>query len=298
MICFKPITLTDSDGKEYSVPCGKCAACLHTLTYEWYVRLLCEFKKARNAFFVTLTYNESSLPYHTVKRDVFDSNLYWLRGDPYVSKDSLKSFLSVCRFKDDKVIFPCQSKDDLQKFFKRLRYNVGHSEFRYFGVSEYGSLNLRPHYHLILFDAMPIGSSFDAFVKCLEKTWDRGFVECSFLNDNRIFYTVKYCFESLRLPKWPYREKEIKPRRYMSKGLGACYLSDQVIAWHKQDLKTYFQDGKRKLKLPRYLRDKIFNDEELSQIQERTALWLLDHNHNYQKGGADMRSFTFLCLEA
>lgn len=40
-------------------------------------------------------------------------------------------------------------KEDLQKFFKRLRKKIG--QFRYFASGEYGEENERPHYHLLLF---------------------------------------------------------------------------------------------------------------------------------------------------
>lgn len=42
------------------------------------------------------------------------------------------------------------SKEDLQKFFKRLRKNTG-IKLRYFACGEYGEKNNRPHYHAIIF---------------------------------------------------------------------------------------------------------------------------------------------------
>lgn len=41
-------------------------------------------------------------------------------------------------------------KEELQKFFKRLRKNTG-KRFKYFACGEYGEKNNRPHYHAILF---------------------------------------------------------------------------------------------------------------------------------------------------
>jgi hypothetical protein len=41
-------------------------------------------------------------------------------------------------------------KQELQKFFKRLRKNTG-VKLRYFACGEYGELNNRPHYHAIVF---------------------------------------------------------------------------------------------------------------------------------------------------
>lgn len=42
-------------------------------------------------------------------------------------------------------------KEELQKFFKRLRKRIGNGVFRYFACGEYGSQKQRPHYHAILF---------------------------------------------------------------------------------------------------------------------------------------------------
>jgi len=41
-------------------------------------------------------------------------------------------------------------KEELQKFFKRLRKNTG-KRFKYFACGEYGDQSSRPHYHAILF---------------------------------------------------------------------------------------------------------------------------------------------------
>lgn len=41
-------------------------------------------------------------------------------------------------------------KEELQKFFKRIRKNTG-QKLRYFACGEYGEKNNRPHYHAIIF---------------------------------------------------------------------------------------------------------------------------------------------------
>ena len=45
-------------------------------------------------------------------------------------------------------------KSDLQKFFKRLRKKT-HEKISYYAVGEYGDNTQRPHYHIILFNAIP-----------------------------------------------------------------------------------------------------------------------------------------------
>lgn len=40
---------------------------------------------------------------------------------------------------------------DLTKFFKRLRKNLGNQKIKYYACGEYGTLYKRPHYHMIIF---------------------------------------------------------------------------------------------------------------------------------------------------
>ena len=42
-------------------------------------------------------------------------------------------------------------KDDLQRFFKRLRKALDTKKIRYFACGEYGDTTSRPHYHAIIF---------------------------------------------------------------------------------------------------------------------------------------------------
>ena len=42
-------------------------------------------------------------------------------------------------------------KDDLQRFFKRLRKALDTKKIRYFACGEYGDTTSRPHYHAIVF---------------------------------------------------------------------------------------------------------------------------------------------------
>jgi hypothetical protein len=43
------------------------------------------------------------------------------------------------------------SKDELQRFIKRLRKELGDRKIRYFACGEYGETTNRPHYHAIIF---------------------------------------------------------------------------------------------------------------------------------------------------
>lgn len=110
--------MKDCVSKYIPVPCGHCAECVALRTASVVQRVELESKYGY-PFFITLTYNNDSLPVHTCS-------------------DGRK-----IRFADYK---------DVQNMFKRLRKsNVMGRRFRFYGVSELGCKHARPHFHLILF---------------------------------------------------------------------------------------------------------------------------------------------------
>lgn len=99
---------------------------------------------------------------------------------------------------------------DLQKFWKRLRKEVG--PLRYYAVGEYGDKTQRPHYHACLF-----GHAFtdDRIIlrqkpyllwtnKVLEETWGLGSVSVGALTFETAQYTAAYVTKKLnkRRYKW------------------------------------------------------------------------------------------------
>ena len=64
-------------------------------------------------------------------------------------------------------------KQDLQKFFKRLRFNLGGRKIKYFACGEYGEQYGRPHYHIIVF-----GLNGQTELDIIQKSWLFGFVGC------------------------------------------------------------------------------------------------------------------------
>lgn len=110
MACSHPVILKSG----LVVPCGKCYSCKHTKVNDWAVRMQMEARKYKdNCSFVTLTYNDESLP-----------------------KDGLLS-------KRDYQLF-------LKRLRKQLNNHYG-IKFRYFMCGEYGEKFARPHYHFIFF---------------------------------------------------------------------------------------------------------------------------------------------------
>lgn len=145
------------------------------------------------------------------------------------------------------------SKRHLQLFLKRLRRHDSSGRIRYFAVGEYGSKSGRPHYHILLFNADDSGAT-------VRKSWrwkkqSLGIVDIRPVNEARISYTTKYIIQ----PELVYRGMQ-KPFVLMSRryGIGASYLTDEMVKWHRDDDRNYAYVDEVKTRLPRYYKEKIW----------------------------------------
>lgn len=229
MECLKPIYLGKID---MVVPCGKCAFCAATLRSDWATRLHYEAKLHYGSKFVTLTYS--------------DWNLTWNHGHPQLVKA------------------------DLQLWFKRVR-KAGY-KFRYYAVGEYGSHTYRPHYHIIVFGDVPESVIRDAWSYVLPPRGKRkgpiGHVHIGSVTQASVNYCLGYVVNG---KSWKMRHGRVAPFTVMSRrpGLGANYLSKDMIAWHKSDRKNYVWLDGGKRHLPRYYKTKIFSKIDLVRIAVR-----------------------------
>lgn len=153
-------------------------------------------------------------------------------------------------------------KSDLQKFFKRLRFyhkkfKIDLGQIKYFAVGEYGSLRGRPHYHIILLNSTD---------EMIEKAWPNAIVHIGNVTGRSIAYTLKYIMKKSVIPIHK-RDDRLKEFRLMSKKLGSQYLKEDTVSFYKNSKKTYItMEDKYKIPLPRYYKNKIFNEEELKKI--------------------------------
>lgn len=241
--CMSPFSKQcDKTGRWLSLPCGKCPECLVRRASGWSFRLVTEGRRSQSAFFVTLTYDTHHVP-------ITD-----------------KKFMSL-------------RKTDLQKYFKRLRklhdkrFGKEYPRVRYYACGEYGSTTARPHYHLIVFNADQTD---------IQKAWaldgySLGNVyfgyDCS---SAAIGYCLKYmCKEDSKrigyhekYRSWDDREKEFS---CSSQRLGDNYITPEVIAWHKADLRNRMyipMPGNQKIAMPRWYKQIIYSDLERSIIAD------------------------------
>jgi len=238
--CIRPINLPS---REIAVPCGHCGYCLQNRKQDWQFRIANELKYAFTAYFVTLTYSDEYVPTKNGV-DVLD-------------------------------------KSDLQKFFKRLRKahaRHSRSQIRYYAVGEYGSQYLRPHYHIIMFNA--IGSDIEA-------AWPLGFIKYEPVNMARIGYVVGYVssLDNLSVSRGVPKQFSLMSKR---PAIGYRYLQTHG-KWHTEGLRNYTSINGLKGRLPRYYKKKLFTDYQKEILTEK-ALQSYDDSfqslyHHYKNLG-------------
>lgn len=253
MGCLTPVPIrvaryVDPLRKEYdlsSFACGKCPNCVKNRARGWAFRLMREEKYCTKALFVTLTYREKYLPYSERERL------------PTLDYNDLRLFIMRCR--------------------KAMKAANIPEKLIYYAVGEYGSKNWRPHYHLIMMNC-PEDIIVNAWMTRGANGKDApeaiGHVHFGTVAEASIVYTCKYIAKPSRIPVFQ-GDDRLKETSRMSKGIGANYLTDQIIDWHKADVinRLYLPrpDGK-KWALPRYYKRKIYDLEEVKLIQEYFAV--------------------------
>lgn len=231
MDCLTPYV----DPVKGPLPCGKCISCLQRRTSDWSVRLRQEFSRSTSCYFVTLTYSEDTVP--------------------------------RVRINNDMVNVLC--KRDLQLFMKRLRKEIEPARIRFFACGEYGPNTLRPHYHMILFN---FPSSKDVF-NTINTKWIKGFTTVAQVKPAHFDYVAKYCSSYMYLPEY-LRCKSYRPFILCSRrpAIGSCYLSDAIVDYHRRTLSISLvsRDGTKR-NLPKYYRDRIFDDQMKADISASTT---------------------------
>lgn len=247
------------------VPCGRCGACRARKANEWIIRLNEEYKHARNAYFITLTYNENNVPY---------------------TNNGLQTL----------------KKDDVKQFINLLRQ---YADYRYFLVAEYGDKGERPHYHAIIFNFFPVVNPatgkiimkrdwdkipYDAIISDVDlegvvyKAWKKGIVQVQALKGGAIRYCANYLVDISVHKKEDETEKQFA---LMSKKppIGHQYYDNhQVRKYHRQKIETVTRDGKiintvdfdnahytnenGTFGLPRIYRNKLYTKLEQKQFRQ------------------------------
>lgn len=234
------------------VPCGRCAECLARRANGWAFRLLQESLVSESCAFVTFTYEDEALPY---------------------SEQGL----------------PTLRKDHWQNFMKRLRNEVDPGTLKYYAAGEYGTETHRPHYHAILFNLPPKSDQL------VSDKWGKGNIHYGDATGGAFAYTAKYI--NKRIQEKPIvdettgeilEDDRVKEFSLMSKGMGANFLTDQMIKHLRQHKKTWVMFHGHPVNLPRYYTEKIFSKEERKQMRleyekDNVELFKRAFNDDYYK---------------
>lgn len=169
------------------------------------------------------------------------------------------------------------SKKHLQKFIKDLRNEFG-SGIRYFAVSEYGTENFRPHYHLIIFnffpdDAVEVSPSkyggMNYFSRKLMALWKKGFVSIGDVSFNSCAYVARYCQKKIAAVGQDLGLVQNKEFTLMSRrpGIGYKYFEEHYDSLVDTDLIYAHIGDKYKVSSNRYF-DKLIERVDPSKLLE------------------------------
>lgn len=229
-----PFSQKQENGSQMPVPCGECPQCRKRHINSWSFRLYQQLKASREAHFLTLTYDDKHIPFSP-------------------------------------GLLPSLDKTHMQLFIKRLRKaHPKENRLKYYGVGEYGNQSARPHYHILL---------FDGDIHKIDPAWQMGNIHYGQVSGASIAYTLKYVTKTKlqRLGAWIYGDADDDrqpPKSLMSKGIGKNYLTKDMVNWHKKDVlnRAYCNiEGGKKISMPRYYKDKIYEWWERNMIAEQVV---------------------------
>lgn len=154
-------------------------------------------------------------------------------------------------------------KEDLQKFFKRVRKAIYPKKIKYYACGEYGELNERPHYHAIMFGIGMDHCDRNHIISCWPLcSWNRSIVKNAFgiVEKDSIRYVCQYVDKKLSgsLLETVYTKRGMENIfKIQSQGLGLRYAQDFEKKIRMSEL-TY---RGMKCSIPRYYLKKLAVDE-------------------------------------
>jgi len=151
-------------------------------------------------------------------------------------------------------------KEELQRFFKRLRFDLGGRRIKYYACGEYGDRFKRPHYHSILFGVS------QAERDVVKEAWPLGFVKLGTVTYESARYVAGYIqkkYSGMRAVD-EYGSKN-RPFQLQSKGLGRVFC-EQNEEYLVRNMGMTVNGVKHSL--PRYYR-KVLGDKITVEMLEQ-----------------------------
>lgn len=146
-------------------------------------------------------------------------------------------------------------KSDLQKFFKRLRKNLGpERKIKYFACGEYGEKRSRPHYHAIILGLDELDHDY------VNQSWKFGLIDFGTVTHQSTSYVASYTTKKIgsshntTKDKLYYINERKPPFQLVSQGFGLNFAKK-----HEERLKNdlFISLNGKKKPLPRYYRRKL-----------------------------------------
>lgn len=243
------------------IPCGQCRGCRLEYSRQWANRCMLELQDHDSAWFVTLTYNDEHVPVN------YYADL--LTGEAYPSMTL------------DKI--------ELQSFMKRVRKRFSKDKIRFFACGEYGPLNMRPHYHLILFglhlDDLQLTEKTELGYQYYESprlngAWTdeygnmKGFVNIGQVSWETCAYVARYILKKQKgKGAGFYKDFNIIPefsQMSLKPGIGRNYYDTHPDLYKYEYINISTEKGGMKFRPPRYF-DKLYDvdmPEHMALIKE------------------------------
>lgn len=250
--CYFDVSSEETDYQKpaFELPCGHCLGCREDQAREWSNRLLMESKYHDSAYFLTLTYDDSCVPYVQFL-DEETGEFFWHSN---------------------------LSKRDGQLFVKRLRRAFPNDKIRYYLVGEYGDSTDRAHMHGIFFGLHLSDLQFHGLSKTgheqytsekLDSVWRNGYVTVEQANEHTFKYVCSYVTKKIGIyPNAVYEVKGLQPpfaTMSLKPGIGYQYLHDNRgdIAYY-DNIVIGNSNGSFQMAPPRYWYKKL-NDWSYSK---------------------------------
>lgn len=223
------------------IPCGRCEECRKVYSRDWSVR--CYHESLYHDFncFITLTIEDAA-------------HARFMKEIERSCKNGTNKYCKGCSNGSRYFKYPINysvNKGIILNFIKKMRdylYRSYNISVRYFGVAEYGELNDRPHYHLLLFgyDFSRVESFKAEFSKKgvqmyiseeLRRLWTYGASYVEPLNYNACAYVAQYCMKKVKPfdnePLYDYYYGKVPEFLFMSKGncqVNRCKFIDSIVS--------------------------------------------------------------------
>lgn len=250
--CLNPQRIRNPHTEEWlTVPCGHCDVCNHSKGMRNSLKCKLESLSHKYCMFITLTYDNDSIPRIQLIENDEVTNLYYAvvknerigEGEILFElelDDNAKTLLSE---KFQNVCPPVLYKKDAQLFIKRFRKHlskVSNEKIRYYIIGEYGPVHYRPHLHALLwFDGE---ETFQNFGDILNRSWKFGRVDWSLASGNALNYVAQYVNSSVALPRI-FTFDETQPFALHSFYLGESVLASESKKLTEENFKDFVRRG-------------------------------------------------------